>query len=342
MTFTLNKLACRAILSTMLFGCVTLENKDEGKTEASTPEVSSATVLPSWNDRDSRDRLITFIENSTDSSHTDFLKAEDRIAVFDNDGTLWGEQPYYFQLAYAMNQAAKLSTNHPEWMEDETMKAAAEGDVRGVLAEGERGLIKVVMSTHAGMNEKEFANSVKAWADTATHPTSGKRYVEMIYQPMLELLDYLRANDYKTYIVSGGGVAFMRAALNDTYGIPAEQIIGSTLKREFVNGQIVRMPEIEFIDDKEGKPVNIERIIGKIPAIAFGNSDGDLAMLQYTASGGTNRLMGYIHHTDSIREYAYDRESHIGKLDKGMDEAIEKNWLVVDMAKDWKTIYPNE
>jgi phosphoserine phosphatase len=241
-----------------------------------------------------------------------------------------------------MDQAKSMSTDHPEWMEDETMKAAAEGDVRGVLAEGERGLIKVVMSTHAGMNEKEFANSVKAWADTATHPITGKKYVEMIYQPMLELLEYLRENEFKTYIVSGGGVASMRAALIDTYGIPAEQIIGTTLKREFVNGEIVRMPEIEFIDDKEGKAVNIERIIGKIPAIAFGNSDGDLAMLQYTASGGSNRLMGYVHHTDSIREYAYDRTSHIGQLNKGLDEAIEKDWLVVDMAQDWKTIYPNE
>ncbi|MGB6035324.1 MAG: HAD family hydrolase, partial [Cryomorphaceae bacterium] len=330
------------ILSTTLFSCVTLENKSEETNAKKTNELESATVLPSWNDGDSRDRLITFVENSTDSSNADFLKTEDRIAVFDNDGTLWAEQPYYFQLAYAMDQAKSMSTDHPEWMEDETMQAAAEGDVMGVLAEGERGLIKVVMSTHAGMSETEFANSVKAWADTATHPITGKRYVEMIYQPMLELLEYLRDNGYKTYIVSGGGVAFMRAALIDTYGIPAEQIIGTTLKREFVNGEIVRMPEIEFIDDKEGKAVNIERIIGKIPAVAFGNSDGDLAMLQYTASGGSTRLMGYVHHTDSIREYAYDRDSHIGQLNKGLDEADAKNWLVVDMAKDWKTIYPND
>jgi phosphoserine phosphatase len=337
----LNKLTYGAILSTILLGCVSLENKSEEKT--TTPnDVESSSVLLSWNDGESRDRIIAFVTNTTDTSHTDFLRSEDRIAVFDNDGTLWGEQPYYFQLAYAMDQVKSMSTNHPEWEEDKTMTAAAKGDVAGVLAEGDKGLIKVVMTTHAGMTETEFANSVKAWADTATNSSTGKRYVEMIYQPMLELLEYLRANDYKTYIVSGGGVAFMRAALNDTYGIPAEQIIGTTLKREFVNGEIVRMPEIEFIDDKEGKPVNIERIIGKIPAMAFGNSDGDLAMLQYTASGGKSRLMGYVHHTDSIREYAYDRKSHIGQLNKGLDEATEKNWLVVDMAEDWKTIYPND
>ncbi|MFT6997977.1 MAG: phosphoserine phosphatase [Cryomorphaceae bacterium] len=326
----------------IICSCTVLDNKAEEKVEPQADQTETTPILPSWNETDTRDRLITFVENSTDSTDASFLKIEDRIAVFDNDGTLWAEQPYYFQLAYAIDQAKKMLPDHPEWNDDNTMKVAAEGDVAGLLAEGERGLIKVVMSTHAGMSETEFANSVTAWADTATHPVTGKKYVEMIYQPMLELLEYLRESDYKTYIVSGGGVAFMRAALNDTYGIPAEQIIGSTIQREFVDGEIVRLPEIEFIDDKEGKPINIQRIIGKKPAIAFGNSDGDLAMLQYTASSTGSKLMGYVHHTDSIREYAYDRDAHIGKLDKGLDEAIEKNWIVVDMAKDWKTIYPNE
>jgi phosphoserine phosphatase len=329
-------------LMAIALSCSEPENPSVEK-KSSIPEPNqSSSSLESWNDTDTKSRLITFVENSVDSTHTEFLRVEDRIAVFDNDGTLWGEQPYYFQLAYAMDQMKVMAPNHPEWAEDETMKAAMEGDVKGVMAGGEKALIKVVMTTHAGMTEAEFANSVTAWADTAMHPTSGRKYVEMIYKPMLELLEYLRANDFKTYIVSGGGVAFMRAALKDTYGIPSEQIIGTTIKREFVDGKIVRLPEIEFIDDKEGKPVNIERIIGKIPAVAFGNSDGDLAMLQYTASGGTNRLMGYIHHTDSIREVAYDRDSHIGRFDEGLDIAIEKNWLLVDMAKDWKTIYPND
>lgn len=337
----LNRITCVTLLCTLLFSCANTEDKKEEEGTKSSI-VESSSVLLSWNDGETRDRLISFVTNSVDSSHADFLKTEDRIAVFDNDGTLWGEQPYYFQLAYAMDQAQAISSDHPEWKQDPIMRAAAEGDIKGILAEGEKGLVKLVMTTHAGMTETEFANSVTAWADTAMHPTSGRKYVETIYQPMLELLEYLRQNEFKTYIVSGGGVAFMRAALNDTYGIPSEQIIGTTLKREFVNGEIVRLPEVEFIDDKEGKAVNIERIIGKIPAVAFGNSDGDLAMLQYTATGGTNRLMGYVHHTDSIREVAYDRDSHIGKFDKGLDEAIEKNWLLVDMAKDWKTIYPND
>jgi phosphoserine phosphatase len=322
--------------------CVVLDNKSEEKDETHSDQAETAPILPSWNKSGTRDQLITFVENSTDSTDASFLKTEDRIAVFDNDGTLWAEQPFYFQLVFAIDQIKAMSANHPEWSDDDAMKAAMAGDIKSLSKQGYPGLMKVLATTHAGMSESDFSEAVTAWADTATHPTTGKKYVEMIYQPMLELLEYLMENDYKTYIVSGGGVAFMRAALNDTYGIPAEQIIGTTIKREFIDGEIVRMPEIEFIDDKKGKPVNIERIIGKKPAIAFGNSDGDLAMLQYAASGEGSSLMGYVHHTDSIREYAYDRDSHIGKLDKGLDEAIEKNWLVVDMAKDWKTIYPNE
>ncbi|MEM9053067.1 MAG: HAD family hydrolase, partial [Bacteroidota bacterium] len=321
------------LFSLCLTSCVVLDNKPKEKEKKEISEKESP--LPSWKEGDTKSRLIQFVESSVDSTKEGFVSEVDRIAVFDNDGTLWGEQPYYFQLAYAIDKVKEMKPNHPEWDEDPVLKAAAEGDIKGILEEGERGLIKVVMTTHAGMAEEEFASSVKAWADTAKHPVTGKLYVETIYQPMLELLDYLRLHEYKTYIVSGGGVAFMRAALKDTYGIPPEQIIGSTIKREFVDGKIIRLPELEFIDDKEGKPINIKRIIGKIPTIAFGNSDGDLAMLQYTESGSGSRLTGYIHHTDSIREYAYDRDSHIGKFDKGLDEATSKDWLIVDMEKDW-------
>ncbi|MCH2214294.1 MAG: haloacid dehalogenase-like hydrolase [Flavobacteriales bacterium] len=328
------------VLFALLHSCVSSDKKSESEEDQVSKNTNVESALPSWNDGVTRERIIKFVEQSIDSINPSFVAVEDRIAVFDNDGTLWAEQPYYFQLAYAIDKVKKLKPDHPEWDQDPVLSAAAQGDIKGILREGEKGLIKVIMTTHAGMTEAEFESSVTAWADTAKHPVTGKLYVENIYKPMVELLDYLRLNNYKTYIVSGGGVSFMRAALKEVYGIPAEQIIGSTIKREFVDGKIIRLPEIEFIDDQEGKPINIERIIGKIPIIAFGNSDGDLAMLQYTESGSGNRLMAYIHHTDSLREYAYDRDSHIGKFDKGLDEAISKDWLIVDMESDWKTIYP--
>jgi len=298
--------------------------------------------LSSWKNTETTTRLIAFVEMTADN---DSIPEEDRIAVFDNDGTLWSEQPVYFQLYFAIDQVKAMAADHPEWKDEEPMKSVLTNDLNSLMKQGMDGVLKLIMTTHAGMSEDEFRTTVRQWADTARHPETDKRYIDMVYQPMLELLDYLEENGFKTYIVSGGGVSFMRAWAPEVYGIPEERIIGTTLKTEYVSDEegqrVMRKPTIDFIDDKEGKPENINRIIGKKPLIAFGNSDGDLAMLQYTASRQGSSLSGYIHHTDSTREWAYDRESHIGQFDKGLDEAKANNWLLVDMAKDWSTIYPD-
>lgn len=302
--------------------------------------------LPSWNDTPSKQNIISFVQDVTNENSPNFIKAEDRIATFDNDGTLWSEQPYYFQLAFALDQLKKMATEHPEWMEDELFAAAINGDIKTVLSYGEKGLLKIVMVTHSGMSSEEFEQQVSEWINSATHPKTGKLYKEMVYKPMLEVLDYLRANNFKLFIVSGGGIDFMRAWAEEVYGIPNDQIVGTVLKTEFVNDnndvKIMRLPEIDFIDDKEGKPVGINKFIGKKPIISFGNSDGDLQMQEYTDNNKLPNLVVYIHHTDGEREWAYDRESHIGKFDKGLDKATEKGWTVVDMKKDWKWIYPFE
>jgi len=299
--------------------------------------------LPSWNDTETTTKIIDFVEMTKESGG---IPEADRIAVFDNDGTLWSEQPMYFQLYFAIDQVKAMADDHPEWKDEEPMKSVLAGDLESLKSQGLEGILKLVMTTHAGMSEMEFNQTVKQWADTATHPVTNLRYIDMVYQPMLELLDYFRANGIKTYIVSGGGVSFMRAWAPEVYGIPKEQIIGTTLKTEFVSDEegqrVMRQPTIDFIDDKEGKPENINRIIGKKPLIAFGNSDGDLAMLQYCASRQGPSLPAYIHHTDSTREWAYDRDSHIGQFDKGLDEATEKNWLLIDMENDWNAIYPQK
>jgi len=318
----------------------------ESQSEQSSEGIATNDALTSWNSTPSLDRITSFVESVTDSTSESFVIEEDRIAVFDNDGTLWAEQPMYFQLYFAIDQVKAMAADHPEWNEQEPMKSVLAGDLESLKSQGLEGILKLVMTTHAGMSEKEFNQTVKQWADTATHPVTNLRYIDMVYQPMLELLDYFRANGIKTYIVSGGGVSFMRAWAPEVYGIPKEQIIGTTLKTEFVSDEegqrVMRQPTIDFIDDKEGKPENINRIIGQKPIIAFGNSDGDLAMLQYTASRQGLSLPAYIHHTDSLREYAYDREGHVGVLIQGMEEAKSKGWLVVDMEKDWNVIYPRK
>lgn len=300
--------------------------------------------LPSWKEGSAREAIISFIEETTDSSNQAFIPVKDRIAVFDNDGTLWSEQPYYYQLQFAFDRIKTMLPDHPEWKEDPIFSAVIQGDLDVVIESGVEGLVRLVMDSHTGITTDEFGQIVKNWIDTARHSKTGRLYKEMVFQPMLELLEYFRENGFKTYIVSGGGVDFMRAWSEEVYGIPPEQIIGSSIKMKFEirqeNPIIVRQPEIEFINDKEGKPVGIQKSIGRKPVAAFGNSDGDLAMLQWTESGKGKRLMVYIHHTDSIREWAYDLNSHIGKLDKGLREASEKGWVVVDMKSDWNRIYP--
>ena len=307
-------------------------------------QIKSEDPLPSWNDGKTKQSIMDFVNDVTKEGSTNFVKPEDRIATFDNDGTLWSEQPYYFQLQFALDRVKTMSVNHPEWKDNPLFKAVLNNDIKKVLSFGEKGLAEIMALTHTGMTTEEFSQSVKEWIDTAKHPKTNKLYKEMVFQPMLELLDYLRANDFKTYIVSGGGIEFMRPWTEEVYGIPSEQVIGSSVKTKFEirNGRpvLVKLPEIDFIDDKEGKPVAINKFIGKRPIASFGNSDGDLQMLQWTAAGDGKRLMVYIHHTDAQREWAYDRESHVGRFDKGLDEAIQKGWILVDMKNDWKIIYP--
>jgi len=301
-------------------------------------------VLSSWNDGAARQSIVAFVEAVTDAAGADYVPEAERVAVFDNDGTLWSERPVYFQLLFAMDQVRAMAGDHPEWKTTQPFQAVLENDMDALAAAGEHGLLELVMVTHAGVTTDEFRQTVLNWLGSAQHPKFKRPYTGLVYQPMLELLDYLRTNGFKTYIVSGGGIEFMRPWVEGVYGIPPEQVIGSSIKTEFVmrEGQpvLVRLPEIDFIDDKEGKPVGINQYIGRRPIMAFGNSDGDWQMLQWTAAGKGRSLMGLVHHTDAEREYAYDRNSHIGKLDKALDQALRDNWTVVDMEKDWQNIYP--
>ncbi len=309
-------------------------------------QTGQAPQLPSWNDGTAKQRIVDFVNEVTDKNNPNFVLPAERIATFDNDGTLWSEQPAYFQLFFAIDRVKALAPEHPEWKKKQPFKAVLENDMKALAASGEHGLIELVMATHAGMTTEEFEQIVRAWLATAKHPRFNRPFTDLVYQPMLELLDYLRANGFKTFIVSGGGIEFMRPWVEKVYGIPPEQVIGSVIKTKFElqDGKpvLMRLPELDFIDDKAGKPVGIHKFIGRRPIAAFGNSDGDLQMLQWTAAGDKKRLLVYIHHTDAEREWAYDRESHIGRLDKGLNEAAEKGWTVVDMKNDWKVIYPFE
>lgn len=300
--------------------------------------------LASWNDSASKTNIISFVEDVTDESSANFVPAEARIATFDNDGTLWSEQPLYFQLAFALDRIKEMAPDHPEWADMQPFKGILEGDMEAIKESGHEGLLKVIAASHSGMTEAEFKKNVEDWNATAVHPKTEQPYNQMIYQPMLEVLDYLRANDFKTYIVSGGGVQFMRAMNLSDYGIPPEQIIGSSITTELEVRDgvpvLVRQPDMFFVDDKEGKPMAISRIIGRRPIAAFGNSDGDLQMLQWTDAGPGETLQVYIHHTDADREWAYDRESSIGKFDEGLDIATDLDWTIVDMKSDWSVIYP--
>jgi len=300
--------------------------------------------LPSWNEGTAKQSIVDFVARVSDPASPDFVPEAERVATFDNDGTLWSEQPAYFQLLFAIDRVKALAPEHPEWKTKQPFKAVLDGDMEALAAAGEHGLIEIVAATHAGMTTAEFEAVASDWIAIAKHPTTGRPYTEMVYQPMLELLDYLRANGFKTFIVSGGGIEFMRPWTEEVYGIPPEQVVGSSIKTKFEmhDGQpvLMRLPEIDFIDDKDGKPVGINSHIGRRPIAAFGNSDGDLQMLQWTAAGDGRSFCLYVHHTDAEREWAYDRDSHIGRLDKGLDEAAARGWTVVDMKNDWKVVYP--
>ena len=300
--------------------------------------------MPSWNDTAPKQALVAFVGRATTQGSPEFVPLPERIATFDNDGTLWAEQPIYFQLAFAIDRVKALTAEHPEWKDKEPFASLLKGNLKAALAGGEPAIFQIVMATHAGITTDEFEKTVRDWISTAKHPQTGRLYTEMVYQPMLELLAYLRANGFKTFIVSGGGIDFMRVFSERVYGIPPEQVIGSSGKLAFDQRDgkpvLVKLPEMNFVDDKVGKPVGIQAHIGRRPILAFGNSDGDLQMLQWTAAGSGARFVGLVHHTDAEREFAYDRQSPIGHLDKALDEATKRGWTVLSMKQDWKVIYP--
>jgi phosphoglycolate phosphatase-like HAD superfamily hydrolase len=305
---------------------------------------SAQDPLPSWNDGPAKQAIIEFVAKTTTEGSAAFIPPAERIAAFDNDGTLWCEQPAYFQLLFALDRVKALAPEHPEWNTTEPFKSALAGDMQGLAASGMKGLMQIVAATHAGMTLDEFNDAAFKWVAEAQHPRFNRPYMECVYQPQIELLAYLRASGYKTFIVSGGGIEFMRPWAEKVYGIPPEQVVGSSLKMKYElrNGTpvLVKLPEVDLIDDKEGKPVGIESHIGRRPVIAVGNSDGDFQMLEYTTAGEGPRLGLIVHHTDAEREYAYDRDSHVGQLKRGLDEASTRGWVLIDMKSDWKTVFP--
>jgi phosphoglycolate phosphatase-like HAD superfamily hydrolase len=303
--------------------------------------------LSSWNEGPAKDAITDFIARVSTPGSRDFVPPSERIACFDNDGTLWSEQPIYFQVAFALDRARTLAPQHPEWKGKQPFQGLIDGDMRAVMASGEKGVLEVITATHSGLTTEEFSKNVSDWLASARHPRFRRPYTELVYQPMLELLSHLRGQGFKTFITSGGGIEFMRVFAERVYGIPPEQVIGSSGVTRYAMGAVgrpvlVKEPKVEFVDDGPGKPVGIHRFIGRRPILAFGNSDGDLQMLQWTAVGAGPRFMGIVHHTDERREWAYDRASHVGMLDKALDEARQRLWTVVDMKKDWKVVYPFE
>ncbi|MEM8943799.1 MAG: haloacid dehalogenase-like hydrolase [Planctomycetota bacterium] len=305
--------------------------------------IACAEPLPSWNEGVSKQAIVAFVEAVTNEGGPDFVPPGKRVAVFDNDGCLWAEQPVYFQAMFVRDRIKVLAPDHPEWQTTEPYASVLEGDLERLAAGGKKALVELVMATHAGMTAEEFESVVTDWIATARHPTTGRLYTEMVYQPMLEVLAYLRANDFKTFIVSGGGIEFMRPWAERVYGIPPEQVVGSSVKTKYEvrdsKPVIVRLPKLNFIDDKAGKPIGIHQHIGRRPVMAFGNSDGDFEMLEWTTAGDGARLGMLIHHTDSQREWAYDRDSNVGRLDRGLDAATDQGWHVVSMKDDWKTVF---
>ncbi|MBO0496136.1 HAD family hydrolase [Pseudomonas sp. Marseille-Q1929] len=304
----------------------------------------AADPLPSWHEGANKKQIIEFVQAVTTEGSKDYVKPAERIAVFDNDGTLWTEQPAYFEVLFAFDEVKRLAPQHPEWQTTQPFKAVLEGDHQALTASGMDGLLKIIGATHTGVSTEAFIDNAKNWLKQARHPKTGKPFDQMIYQPMLEMLDYLRSQQFKTYIVSGGDTAFMRAFAEEVYGVPPEQVIGSNFVTQYQlkdgQPQVLRTAKLAHNDDGPGKPESIDAIIGRRPILAFGNSDGDLQMLQWTAAGKGKRLMGLVHHTDAQREWAYDRNSQVGRLDKALDLAKTQHWTVVDMASDWRRIYP--
>lgn len=304
----------------------------------------SQNPLPSWNDGPNKQAIIEFVTKTTDQNQASFIPPTRRIATFDNDGTLWSEQPLYFQAIYIFDRIKELAPEHPEWQHKEPYASVLNGDSKSALAGGKQALLEMLMGTHAAVTASEFSESVADWLASARHPDSGKPYTAMVYKPMLELLDYLRDNDFKVFIVSGGGIDFLRVFAEEVYGVPPEQVVGSSLKAKYEirNGLpvIVKQAEVDFIDDKAGKPVGIHRYIGRRPILAVGNSDGDFEMLEWTSAGEGPSLAMIVHHDDAKREWAYDRESHIGRLVRGLDEGPQRGWKIISMKNDWNLIYP--
>ena len=302
--------------------------------------------LPSWNDGPTKEAIVGFVEKVTEEGGPDYVRPEDRIATFDNDGTLWAEKPVYFQLLFAIDRVKQLAPEHPEWKDKQPFNAAIEGDMKTLAASGLKGIAELVMASHAGMSPAEFQKIAGDWLATAKHPRFIRPYSDLVYQPMLELLSYLRDNGFTTYIVSGGGIEFVRNFSESKYGIPPAQVVGSSIKTKYevVDGvpTLIRLPEMNFINDKDGKPVGINQYIGQRPIFASGNSDGDYQMLEWTTAGEGPRFGLILHHTDAEREYAYDRDSSVGRLNKALDDAPSKGWVVIDMKKDWKTVFPSE
>ncbi|WP_394134299.1 HAD family hydrolase [Aliivibrio fischeri] len=300
-------------------------------------------LLPSWQDGTSKTAIVNYVDQSTDTSKKTFIPEQDRIAVFDNDGTLWSEKPYYFQLAFALDQVKNMAKEHPEWKTQEPFKSVLNNDIKSVFAGGEKALLDIVTATHSGMTVEEYQQTVAQWLEVAKDPHFNKAYTELTYKPMREMVTYLQDHDFKVYIVSGGGVDFMRTWAPEVYGIPEEQIIGSALKYKYDynngNPTVTKLGEILTIDDKAGKVENIQHIIGKKPVLAVGNSDGDHAMMQW-ATSQPNSMAMIVHHTDEAREWKYDRKSSVGHLDKAMDEANQRdNWHLIDMKNEWCTVY---
>lgn len=340
----LSRLALLASLLAALGGCASAPGTDTASAAQPAGTTSAATALPSWRDGAARQTIVRFVEAVTRQGTPEYVPPAERIAVFDNDGTLWSEQPLYFQFFFLLDQVRAVAPQHPEWKNNPAFKALMANDMAALMREEKR-LLPLIATANAGMTVDEYDRTIRAWLDSARHPKFNRRYTDLVYQPQLELLSYLRANGFKTFIVSGGTIEFMRPWAERVYGIPPEQVVGSTqtVTYEVRNGQptLVRGPKLEFINDGPGKPVGIYRQIGRRPILAVGNSDGDLQMLQYTMAGTGQRLAVLVHHDDAEREFAYDRKSGIGKLDKALDEALTRGWTVISMKQDWARIYPS-
>jgi phosphoglycolate phosphatase-like HAD superfamily hydrolase len=346
---TRRNVAAICLMASLLFlipACTSGSSSDSPSPAAEGQAAALANPLPSWNDGEVKSSIVAFVESVTNAASPNYVPAPERVAVFDNDGTLWSEQPIYFQFFFALDRIRAMAPEHPEWQDQQPFKAILESDFDTVMAGGRHAIEEILLTSHSGMTTAEFEQLVSEWIATARHPTTERLFTQMVYQPMLELLAYLRANDFKTYIVSGGGIEFMRPWVQEAYGILPEEVVGSSFKVEFEmrdDGPVLmHLDEINFVNDKAGKPVGISRFIGRRPIFAFGNSDGDLQMLQWTAGRDGASFMGIVHHTDAEREWAYDRESHIGHLDEALNEASEHGWTIVDMKRDWAAIYPPE